>query len=162
MNSIDRMSCLGKAQTQSLFGGFSFNWRVRYALQRKGLVLGFSLLRPLLVWRGYWIDEGYVMSGFKGTPGPWEIDRYGTIVHGSKNGFGRKETVMVRGVALPGRTTQEYAANSNLVAAAPELLEALQAAMEWIDAVPQDVQLPTIPGFNRDWVDGIVAKALGR
>lgn len=26
-------------------------------------------MRPLLVWRGYWIDEGYVMEGFKDTGG---------------------------------------------------------------------------------------------
>jgi hypothetical protein len=33
------------------------------------LVLDVGFMRPLLVWRGYWIDEGYVMSGFKGTGG---------------------------------------------------------------------------------------------
>lgn len=106
-------------------------------------------MRPLLVWRGYWIDEGYVMSEFKGTPGPWEIDRHGTIVHGSKNGFGRKETVMVRGVALPGRTTPEYAANSNLVATAPELLEALMSMVSRIEyyATLADADKPNI----EDW-----------
>ncbi len=26
-------------------------------------------MRPLLVWRGYWIDEDYVMDGFKDTGG---------------------------------------------------------------------------------------------
>ncbi|MGW4215399.1 hypothetical protein ACWEIJ_46050, partial [Lentzea sp. NPDC004789] len=30
-------------------------------------------MRPLLVWRGYWIDGENVMSGFKGTHGPWEL-----------------------------------------------------------------------------------------
>ncbi|RZF18787.1 hypothetical protein B7L32_03360 [Serratia marcescens] len=161
MNSIDRMSCLGKAQTQSLFGGFSFNWRVRYALQRKGLVLGFSLLRPLLVWRGYWIDEGYVMSGFKGTPGPWVVDLYGVDARWNIDATNGDSVAITNQLARD----NDWAirdANTSLIAAAPELLEALQAAMEWIDAVPQDVQLPTIPGFNRDWVDGIVAKALGR
>jgi hypothetical protein len=42
-----------------------------------------------------------------------------------------------------------------------ELLEALEAAIEWIDAVPSNVQLPTMPGFDRDWVEDVIAKAKG-
>jgi hypothetical protein len=42
-----------------------------------------------------------------------------------------------------------------------ELLEALEAALEWIDAIPNDFQLPAMPGFDRDWVDSIIAKAKG-
>jgi hypothetical protein len=120
-------------------------------------------MRPLLVWRGYWIDEGYVMSGFKGTPGPWEVDRnnvhsgqIATIHHCLGNDW-----VEIWSPDWPD-TEEKQEANARLISAAPELLEALQAAMEWIDAVPQGVQLPTMPGFNRDWVDGIIAKALGR
>src|SRR5690606_22041966 len=37
-----------------------------------------------------------------------------------------------------------------------ELVEALRAALDWIDAVPQDTVLPVMPGFDRDWVDGLV------
>lgn len=33
------------------------------------MVLDVGFMRPLLVWRGYWIDEGYVMDGFKDTGG---------------------------------------------------------------------------------------------
>ncbi|HFK7186556.1 hypothetical protein ACCC84_10185 [Serratia odorifera] len=51
-------------RTQSLFGGFSFNWRVQHDLQREGLVLGSGWLRPLLVWCGYWIDGDGEMSGY--------------------------------------------------------------------------------------------------
>lgn len=40
-----------------IFGG-------KHELQRKGLVLAVGFMRPLLVWRGYWIDEGYVMDDF--------------------------------------------------------------------------------------------------
>lgn len=67
------------------------------------------------------------MTQFKGTPGPWSLDEFDNIVHGEEplRGWGRKETVRVSGVALPGRVTEEYAANTRLVAAAPELLEAL-------------------------------------
>lgn len=68
------------------------------------------------------------MAQFKGTPGPWNLDEFDNVVHGEEPllGRGRKETVRVSGVALPGRVTEEYAANTRLVAAAPELLEALQ------------------------------------
>lgn len=89
------------------------------------------------------------MSGFKGTPGPWFWD---------KEGLG-SESHMVFGSVYPvGMTSEE---NKSLISAAPELLEALQAAMEWIDSDPQYAQLPTMPGFDRDWVDVIIAKALG-
>ncbi|MGQ6015120.1 hypothetical protein ACUNG1_14080 [Serratia sp. IR-2025] len=122
-----------------------------------------GFMRPLLVWRGYWIDEGYVMSGFKGTPGPWKVDRnnvhsgqIATIHHCIGNDW-----VEIWSPDWPD-TEEKQEANARLISAAPELLEALQTAMDWIDAVPQDVQLPTMPGFNRDWVDGIIAKALGR
>lgn len=36
------------------------------------------------------------------------------------------------------------------------LLEALVAALEWIDAVPSDTPLPTMPGFDRDKVDELI------
>lgn len=71
------------------------------------------------------------MAQFKGTPGPWSLDEFDNVVHGEEplHGWGRKETVRVSGVALPGRVTEEYAANTRLVAAAPELLEALQGLL---------------------------------
>ncbi len=31
------------------------------------------------------------------------------------------------------------------------------ALRDWIDAVPQDVVLPAMPGVDRDWVDSILA-----
>lgn len=60
---LTRTLCLGKAQTQSLFGGFSFNWRVQHDLQREGLVLGSGWLRPLLVAGDYWFGMEVVMDG---------------------------------------------------------------------------------------------------
>ena len=90
------------------------------------MVLDVGFMRPLLVWRGYWIYGENVMSEFKGTPGPWGIDKYGDVTHGNANRRGNRESVKVCGVSLPGRATEEYKANSMIVAAAPELLEALQ------------------------------------
>lgn len=37
-----------------------------------------------------------------------------------------------------------------------ELLYWLQAALEWIDAVPEDTQLPAMPGFDREVVDTLI------
>ena len=37
------------------------------------------------------------------------------------------------------------------------LREALIAALEWIDAVPKDLPLPAMPGFDRDDVDALLA-----
>ena len=42
---------------------------------------------------------------------------------------------------------------------AKELREALAMALEWIDAVPQETVLPAMPGFDRDWANGVLAKA---
>ena len=57
----------------------------------------------------------------------------------------------------------EEAANAQFIITACnshyELLEALKEALKWIDAVPDDVQLPTMPGFSRDYVDGLIEKA---
>lgn len=37
-----------------------------------------------------------------------------------------------------------------------ELKESLQMAIDWIDAVPQETILPAMPGFDRDYVNGIL------
>jgi hypothetical protein len=39
---------------------------------------------------------------------------------------------------------------------ATELEEVARAMREWIDAVPKDIVLPAMPGFDRDWADGII------
>jgi hypothetical protein len=63
----------------------------------------------------------------KHTPGPWVRNQYGTI---KANG----ETLRVNGVSLPcggrPRDFDEIEANSNLIAAAPDLLDALQALLD--------------------------------
>ncbi|HFD7741096.1 TPA: hypothetical protein ACF54C_004942 [Serratia marcescens] len=86
-----------------------------------------GFMRPLLVWRGYWIDGENVMSGFKGTPGPWEVDRnnvhsgrIATIHHCIGNDW-----VEIWSPDWPD-TEEKQEANARLISAAPELLEALQ------------------------------------
>lgn len=91
------------------------------------MVLDVGFMRPLLVWRGYWIDGENVMSGFKGTPGPWEVDRnnvhsgrIATIHHCIGNDW-----VEVWSPDWPD-TEEKQEANARLISTAPELLEALQ------------------------------------
>lgn len=42
-----------------------------------------------------------------------------------------------------------------------DVVKALRRALEWIDAVPDDVVLPAMPGFDRDWVDETLRTAGG-
>ena len=37
-----------------------------------------------------------------------------------------------------------------------KLKEVAKAMRDWIDAVPSDTVLPTMPGFDRDWADNII------
>lgn len=37
-----------------------------------------------------------------------------------------------------------------------ELQSALRLALDWIDAVPKDIPLPTMPGFDRDWAESLL------
>lgn len=99
------------------------------------------------------------MSELKHTPGPWEVfendDELMVIQSGSlESGAGwigyMKVASELQGVD-----------DASLISAAPELLEALQAALEWIDAVPGDTPLPAMPGFDRDWVNEVISKATG-
>lgn len=37
-----------------------------------------------------------------------------------------------------------------------ELRAALRSSLGWIDAVPTDAPLPTMPGFDRDWAESLL------
>ena len=54
------------------------------------------------------------------TPGPWTQDKYGAVI--TPNG----RILVTDGVAFSGQSTPETKANARLIAAAPELLEALK------------------------------------
>ena len=96
------------------------------------------------------------MSEFKGTPGPWERDKFGNVVHGQKDGYGHKENVRLSGVTLSGRVTPEYEANTKLVAAAPEMLRTLKSVKDEIGhfLMHQNPELLSE-------IDFAIAKALG-
>ena len=40
-----------------------------------------------------------------------------------------------------------------------ELLKLAQAALEYIDAIPKDIVLPAMPGFDRDWASDVLRLA---
>ena len=39
-----------------------------------------------------------------------------------------------------------------------ELAQAAEAMRDWIDAVPDDLPLPTMPGIDRDIIDELIAR----
>ena len=47
---------------------------------------------------------------------------------------------------------------SELLRTALGLAEVATALLEWIDAVPEDTVLPSMPGVDRDWVDSVLGK----
>ena len=103
------------------------------------------------------------MSDKKYTPGPWRMDidpdgqwanQWPVIISESTG----DEIVGTEGFYTE---LDKDIANARLASCAPELLEALETALEWIDAVPVDTQLPAMPGFDRDAVNDLISKAKG-
>jgi hypothetical protein len=78
------------------------------------------------------------------TPGPWTVDRIAVLDEFSK------------AVALAVPRSMEYCtyANARLIAAAPELLEALKAALPWIETCEEGEEATRI-----GWA--AIAKATG-
>ena len=38
-----------------------------------------------------------------------------------------------------------------------DILSVAEAALEYIDAIPSDIELPSMPGFDREWADKAIA-----
>lgn len=70
------------------------------------------------------------MSNYKHTPGPWEVKGYGSGIFPSGGNH-----PIVCSMTTPSGFISNHEANSKLIAAAPELLEALQ---NMINANPND------------------------
>lgn len=121
------------------------------------------------------------MSEFKGTPGPWIIENTTDIFGpmGGDSGDGVKcdsnDAWQIADVGfyasfvdgeLIDMGNEPRKANAQLIAAAPELLEALLAAMAYIKATPCDPDITSEQ--TRAWMrlqdinpDAAIAKALG-
>lgn len=75
------------------------------------------------------------MSEFKGTPGPWHYDDDTRTVGAEwvyEGGRSYLDGDLVSKV-LPLMSVEKMEANGELIAAAPELLEALKEALPWIN-----------------------------
>lgn len=97
----------------------------------------------------------------KFTPGPWCIDSLSVGTPWNIDATDGTAIALAQQMVGDDRHQKQRIANTLLIAAAPELLEALEAALEWIDAVPSEIALPAMPGFDRDWVNSIIKKARG-
>lgn len=103
------------------------------------------------------------MTQFKGTPGPW------VVVDDDHHDLGTESSVLIesasRGITIAivgpsgeSPTYTEDIINANLIAAAPELLEALQHCVEWLD-----IHAPagSAESFCVDEARAAINKALG-
>ena len=88
------------------------------------------------------------MKEFKGTPGPWRVsEKRGDLIdiRHNNNGIGAISLNLAHVVARQS-WLKEAEANAKLIAAAPELLEALQKMVSkaykqnWNDAYPEELQ----------------------
>ncbi len=90
---------------------------------------------------------------FKGTPGPWSVTDPCCLGVGGDFDKGWYKSVCIRPERTGGKLTDEYNANMRLIAAAPELLEALQFIIDDCSRM--------IPKCAEDKARTAIAKALG-
>lgn len=95
------------------------------------------------------------MSEFKGTPGPWKVKTIG--LHWNNKSLTHIEVTFGMEGECVCDTVYEMA-DANLIAAAPELLEALQACEKILSEIPLTVDLVEDLLFARS----AIAKALGQ
>lgn len=97
------------------------------------------------------------MKGFKGTPGPWAASKTGRGI-GPVSGLDDQSFGMIIEVAYVefDPEIEIQVANANLIAAAPELLEALTTTLDEIGHWLSQQK----PGL-KEKIDSAVAKALG-
>lgn len=95
------------------------------------------------------------MSNAQHTPGPWVWQHWpdGTHTVAQSSTLGTIATI------FPGPQEEEQAANARLIAAAPELLEALTWAVRFIDTYASKAAGPATPEVNK--CRAAIAKATG-
>ena len=101
----------------------------------------------------------------KHTPGPWELTP--TVHTGRKNIFGTAKNLEYHVSTLVSGSRNDLAifkANAHLIAAAPELLEALETAERIIRDYVEEPELPEMCSMaeTRDICQEAIAKAKGK
>ncbi|EMN1229820.1 hypothetical protein RCG72_004421 [Enterobacter roggenkampii] len=94
------------------------------------------------------------MKEFKGTPGPWKVSRTGKSI-GSVSG-GDDPSMLLVAWAEPYANPAHQEANANLIAAAPDLLEALLSIVN-MEYQPKDDESDNVYLKAR----AAISKALG-
>ena len=101
------------------------------------------------------------MTENKHTPGPWRVTEPNGKGNGIKiEGPGDWPRLPEAWIGFLTRS-EEQCANAYLIAAAPDLLEALEMVRDADDDCKMD-GLPTIPGPARAKIDAAIAKAKGQ
>jgi hypothetical protein len=89
-----------------------------------------------------WLRAGSLLYRLTDDPRPENCDEINvTMADGSRDAGPRE----ARALQLMALLEQEES-----------LKQALRWALDWIDAVPDDVMLPGMPGFDRDYVNGLL------
>lgn len=83
------------------------------------------------------------------------LDRY-SMSAGQADQF-KAEATYVR-QALGFKADADDVSPVDLLGVIFDLKNVARSALDWIDSVPQDTKLPTMPGFDRDWAEGVLSK----
>lgn len=90
------------------------------------------------------------------TPGPWQAQRRAGSDYGYEVVADRKRRIIAETIC------GEHDANAHLIAAAPELLEALKACKDFLDGVPRPSGIRIHLDELSDTAEQVIAKAEGR
>lgn len=89
----------------------------------------------------------------KHTPGPWTVGEDGDVIWGA-----RWKGAITHVATVPFSKDPRVSADARLIAAAPDLLAALEMVRD-ADNDCRDDGLPCIPAMARGAIDGAIAKA---
>ena len=110
------------------------------------------------------------MGEFKHTPGPWEVTRGGELMLKDERiiratlAFDSHRMRQIRTIArtFNNAGTEESLANARLIAAAPEMLDALLYVKGRVDGGEEWwIRTPERGGFDMNLIDAAIAKATG-